>query len=63
MPRIPALFALLACAAVAACAEPPPPPQVDGEIVARAVALAQARADGQLPKRERRPAADRLASR
>lgn len=45
MTRTPTVFALFACALPLACAEAPPPPAVDGEIVARAVALAEQRAE------------------
>ena len=44
MRTAPAPF-LFATALLAACAEAPPPPAADGELVARAVALAQQRAE------------------
>ena len=57
-----ALFALFACALPLACAEPPPPPAVDGEIVARAVELAEQRAERAYIASDRQPAAGLLAS-
>jgi hypothetical protein len=62
MTRISTAFALFACALPLACAEPPPPPAVDGEIVARAVELAEQRAERAYIASDRQPTAGLLAS-
>ena len=62
MTRISTAFALFACALPLACAEPLPPPAVDGEIIARAVELAEQRAERTRIASDRQPTAGLLAS-
>jgi hypothetical protein len=61
MTRTSFAFTLFACALPLACAEPPPP-AVDGEIVARAVQLAEQRAERARIASAYQPTAGLLAS-